>query len=108
MRILPKTLFKDELITAQDVSSDILDVSFCYAGSFQIMWGNGTQTGSVCLQASLDTLNWTEVPNTNCPVGTAAGSLLWNLSDIHYPYVRVNFKLFDPRTVTALAFMKGG
>lgn len=62
---------------------------------------SGTPTGSVYLQASADPLtnnqppgptptNWTTVANSSFTVA-AAGTVMWNVTDVGYNWVRVGY-----------------
>lgn len=70
--------------------------------SIQLSW-SGTPTGTFKLQGSSDPLysgapgtnpaeptNWTDVPSSSQAV-VAAGSYMWNISDVMYNWVRVVF-----------------
>ena len=99
-----QTYNKPNIIPASTVmnttlNSQALQLLNMYGYAIQIVF-TGTPTGSFKLQSSCDPIykgapgqqatptNWTDVANSAQSV-SAAGNIIWNVSDVLYNYVRV-------------------
>jgi len=93
------------------INSEPIPLYQTWGYAIQIFF-TGTPTGSFELEASCDYVpqarvavqpptNWTIIANTNFSV-SAAGSLLWNVTDICYNYVRVVYTDSSGGTSTAV------
>ena len=107
MRVLNQAIWEDEELIGLH-TSPVYDVGRCYAGAIQVTWGMSANGGELKLQASLDKVNWTDVPNTSCPVTAMADSVLWNIGEVHFPWIRIYLDSYSSVIYTARIFMKGG
>ena len=107
VRVIDQPIWEKQTLTLVN-TSDIYDVGRCYGGSFQLEWGISNSGGTARLEASLDKVMWSTIPETECTVTPTADSILWNLGKINYPYIRLYFQVGDPTEVTARIYMKGG
>lgn len=81
-----------------NITSQALQLYSMLGFSIQIVF-TGTPTGTLKLQGSSDPVpqadpnslvptNWTDINNSSQAI-SAAGSFLWNVSDVQYNYVRL-------------------
>ena len=69
--------------------------------AYQAVWGAGSSSGSILLQASADSSTWNTVSGTSTAI-TAAGNVLWNVSNAYYKYVRA-YVMSTNGTLTAIS-----
>lgn len=75
------------LSNSADFTGTSLSLNQQFGYSIQATW-TGTPNGTFKLQASNDNVNWSDLPNT-VAAGGAAGSTIWNVTDVFYQYVRL-------------------
>ena len=56
----------------------------------QIIFSGSSPTGTFTLQASIDGSTWTTISGSSIAV-SADGDVFYSISDMTYPYVRVNY-----------------
>lgn len=117
--------FQKEILTAGDMSQATvvsigLDMDQIFVGSVQAHW-TGTPVGDFTIEISNDivavsqgadpaanVVNWTTYTGSSQAAGGAAGSFMWNISNIGVRWLRLKYtKSGSTGSVTAVACMKG-
>lgn len=92
MAQLPIHKFNTQLIAAGDMNGDITgtgyEVNEARTVSIQAVWSGSSPIGTLHIQASCDGTNYTDVSGGSQAVSGNTGTLLFNLQDIGYAYLR--------------------
>lgn len=111
MRVYPlSAIIPASTVLNTTVNSTAMQLYNMFGYAIQIVF-TGTPTGSFKLQASNDQVsfptgtwvptNWTDVTNSSQSVA-AAGSVMWNVSDVMYNWVRVVYTDTSSGSSTAI------
>lgn len=89
-----------------DITSDSQQLTNMFGFSIQAVY-TGSPVGALKLEASLDKVTWNDVEDSSVSI-TDAGSTLWNVSEVQYPYVRVFYDFTSGSgSLTAKFFGRG-
>lgn len=89
MRVANIPIFSSQSLGANATSSaQTLDQAFGF--SVQAQWTGASAAGTLKLQASLDGTNWDDISGASTTIA-GAGNILWNVTDVMFPWVRVVF-----------------
>jgi hypothetical protein len=85
--------FTTSIVSSGDMSGNITGsttyIGALLIGSLAISWTGSTPVGNIAVQISNDGSVW--VTQSIVPTGGADGQTIFNLSDIGYLYIRVNY-----------------
>ena len=78
--------------------------------SIQAIWTNGTSpVGSMSLQASNDSENWSDIPNSTLPVSGNTGNNVFNTSNnVYYNYVRLVYTFTSGNATCVVSMVSKG
>jgi len=91
---------------AGNITSSSQQLTNIFGYSVQAVY-TGSPVGTIKLQASLDRTTWNDVSNSSTAI-SAAGSTLWNISDVQYPYLRVVYTRDSGSGVLTVKFFGKG
>lgn len=80
-------------IDAGDMSANItgttIDISMIEHVAHQIIWSGTSPVGTITIQGSLDSSNFSTISTTAVAANT--GSVLTNIPSVGYPYIRATY-----------------
>lgn len=99
----------DAVVVNNAVSnSEAVELYFTTGYSVQALWTGAATTGSIKLQMSINGDDWEDVGSSSQAI-SGPGSFIWNVTDVHYRYVRVVVEetASNDLTVNAWIYSKG-
>jgi hypothetical protein len=89
-----RPFYDPEYIINQSLGSSFsgpaLPLKFMWGYCMQAVWTGATAAGTLKLQASNDSVNWSDITGSSTVV-SGPGSYIWNAGDAWYPYVQLVF-----------------
>lgn len=106
MRVNGSTIIVNGNMASATLTSDVGELEQGFGYSVQAVY-TGAPVGTLKLQASLDQVTWIDVADSSQSIA-AAGSFLWNVSDVQYPWTRLIYtKTSGTGTLNAQLFYRG-
>lgn len=106
MKVYLETILDAGNMASTTLTSSAVELQHYILCGLQAVY-TGSPVGTLSLQASLDQTTWTDIAGATAAVA-AAGSSLFNVSDLTYPYMRLVYtKTSGTGSLTVKSFSKG-
>lgn len=98
MRIIDVSDYMDLAAVTANANGESQQLEYMTGFSFHCIWTATTVSATVTVQCSNDGTNWEDVAGTTENI-TADGSVMYNVSDVYYKYVRLQIT-YSSGTIT--------